>query len=55
MGRRGKRYHWLDLPKEAPQPEAQWQETGDFIDADDTMRKAFYDYFLRNKLLSHLH
>lgn len=53
--RQGKRYHWLALPRGASQPDAQWQKTGAFLDADGAITEVFPDYFLRNRLLSHLH
>lgn len=53
--RRGKGYQWLALPRGAPQHETEWQKTGPFIDEDSTMTKAFYEYIVRNKLLSYLH
>ena len=46
--KRGKGYQWLTLMKGTPTHEAQWQPTGDFVDKDKTMTKAFYDYIKKN-------
>lgn len=41
--RRGKGYQWLTLMKGAPQHEASWQPTRDFVDDDGTLTAAFLD------------
>ena len=53
--KRGCCYQWLTLMKGAPQHEAEWQPTKDFIDRDGTITKAFHDYIVKHNLLQHLH
>lgn len=52
--KRGKGFKWLTLMRGAPQQEACWQPTRDFIDADGTITEAFHDYIVQHVLLSHL-
>ena len=53
--KRGRRYQWLTLMEGAPQHEAQWQPTPDFLDADGTLTTAFHAYIARQNLLPHRH
>ena len=53
--RRGRGFQFLTLMKGAPQHEAQWQPTRDFVDADGTLTAAFRDYIVEHNLLVHLH
>lgn len=53
--KRGRGYQWLTLLKGAPQHEAEWQPTRDFVDDDGTLTKAFRDYIVEHELLRHLH
>ena len=53
--KRGRGYQWLTLMKDAPQHDAQWQPTKDFVDNDGTLTKAFHDYLIAHNLLPHLH
>lgn len=53
--KRGRGFQWLTLMQNSSTHEAQWQPTRDFVDKDGTLTKAFRDYIVRNKLLSHLH
>lgn len=53
--KRGRGYQWLTLLKGAPEHEAEWQPTRDFVDGDGTLTEAFRTYIVHHGLLKHLH
>lgn len=53
--RRGRGLQFLTLMRGAPQHEAEWQPTRDFVDADGTLTAALKTYIVANRLLPHLH